>query len=66
MSVVFILLLITCSKEPMEKEDTSIEMNIALKDLEPNTTYYWKIKAWNPDVDGFFTESLTRSFRTGS
>jgi len=68
MIIVFVLLLgYQCKKE----ENTATEEQVAIitktvNDLMPNTTYYWKVRAFPVGEDDFYSETLTRNFKSGA
>ena len=64
--IVCICLLVKCDKEDTtpEETDNTIEFSKIVDGLEPNTTYYWKIKSSTGYSNNFFTETATQSFKT--
>ncbi len=68
--MMFLFVVLCCTQ--CKKEETSITevqvdvMTETLNNLQPNTTYYWKIKAHANDQDDFYSETLTRYFITGN
>lgn len=61
-----VCLLVNCDKEETtpEETDNSVEFSKIIDGLEPESTYYWKIKALTGSTDHFFTETATQSFKT--
>ncbi len=68
MVVLFIVLFsFQCKKEETSTPEVQVvEMSETISNLLPNTTYYWKIKACTEGQDDFRSETITRSFNTGS
>ncbi|MCK4695061.1 MAG: hypothetical protein KAT74_04835, partial [Candidatus Cloacimonetes bacterium] len=69
--LIFILILFvifglqSCSKETTSPSDSDIiEFTQIVEDLQPGTTYYWKIIAHPEGTDDFFSETVTYSFTT--
>lgn len=69
--LIFILILFvifglqSCSKETTSPSDSDIiEFTQIVEDLQPGTTYYWKIIAHPEGTDDFFSETLTYYFTT--
>ncbi len=62
---VSLCLLVNCDKEDttIEETDNTIEFSKIVEGLEPDTTYYWKIKSSTGYTDNFFTETATQSFK---
>jgi len=58
--------LVNCAKEDTttEETDNTIEFSKIVDGLEPDTTYYWKIRSSTGYTDNFFTETATQSFKT--
>jgi hypothetical protein len=55
-----------CGKEDTQDPETTVTvMSETVSDLLPDTTYHWKIEAYNPTVDGFHSETRSNVFRTG-
>lgn len=52
-------------EDPGENQ-SAVEQSAALKNLESNTTYYWRIEATNSKSGYFSTETIIQSFRTSS
>ena len=57
----------SCSeKSTSPSESDVIEFTQTVEDLQPGTTYYWKIIAHPEGTDDFFSETVTYSFVTSS
>ena len=54
--------LVSCSKENPSEEDESIVWTQTVTDLQPGSTYYWKIKAHPIESEDFWSETVVRSF----
>ncbi len=68
---IMILFVFLCYSQCKEEEMTIPELQITeisktFNNLLPETTYYWKIEAQQKDQNDFHSETLTRSFKTGS
>jgi len=62
-----ILISFQCKKnETATPEIQVVEMTETIGSLSPDTTYYWKIEAHANNHDDFYSETLTRHFKTGS
>ena len=68
MMILFVVLYsFQCKKSEEPTPDTQvIEMTETIGNLSPNSTYYWKIKAYANNQGDFHSETLTRYFNTGS
>jgi len=64
--IVCMCLLVNCDKEDtiIEETDNTIEFSEIVDGLEPDTTYYWKIRSSTGYTTNFFTETATQSFKT--
>ena len=63
--LIFGLFFMQCKKdEPAPEEIQLVEMNETISDLEPGTTYYWKIRAQTADQSTFISETISRYFIT--
>ena len=64
--IICMCLLVKCDKEETitEETDNTIEFSKIVDGLEPDTTYYWKIRSSTGYTDNFFTETATQSFKT--
>jgi len=63
--LVVILILLSCSQNSTSPSDNDIiEFSQTVENLEPNTTYYWKIIAYPEGTDNFLSETVTYSFTT--
>lgn len=56
-----------CKKQesPVAEREV-VEMNHVQNNLDPNTVYYWKVKAQTDSQDVFETETRLRSFKTAN
>ncbi len=66
---IIILFAILFSNQCKKEEDTSPEGQVAtitktVNNLLPGTTYYWKVISHPNNQDNFYSETLTRSFKT--
>jgi len=54
-----------CEKEgDMVDQESDTKQSVALNNLEPGTTYFWKIEAINNKSAPFTTQTIVQSFRT--
>ena len=67
-SIILIVVLYSsqCTEEEtiIKPEEQVSMINETISNLQPNTKYYWKIKAHQKNQNDFYSETLTRSFTT--
>lgn len=62
---VLLVLNLRCEKGQHEDDEGQVAlMSKTVSNLQPNSTYYWKIKATKSNQNGFQSETITRSFTT--
>jgi hypothetical protein len=59
------MLLVACSKEEIPDEEEPVLMSRTVSNLQPGTTYYWKVRAHPMHSDDFWSETVVRDFSTG-
>lgn len=69
--ILFFLLLVIlnlgCKKDSSaEEEDNVVIMNETVTNLDPETTYYWKVRSNPINQNDFQSETIIKSFITGS
>ncbi len=64
--LILVILPAQCSREDTPDTEETVEMTRMVTDLDPRTTYYWKIRACPVHSDAFRSETVIRSFRTGN
>jgi hypothetical protein len=57
---------IQCEKDEEPEVQSVVEHSATLQNLEPNTSYYWKMEAVNSKTGSFSTETVVHTFKTGN
>jgi hypothetical protein len=60
------LLLLSCTKEKSSGQDEPMSWTQTITDLQPGSTYYWKINSHPISSEDFWSETVIRSFTTGT
>jgi len=58
--IIMTITLTSCNKEQNPEKEDPVLMTRTVSDLQPGTTYYWKIRAHPIHSDDFWSESITR------
>lgn len=65
--IVFLgIVVVACSKEEIPDEEEPVLMSRTVSNLQPGTTYYWKVRAHPMHSDDFWSETVVRIFTTGT
>jgi hypothetical protein len=65
--IVFLgIVVVACSKEDTPGQEKTVLMTRTVSNLQPGTTYYWKVRAHPIQSDDFWSETVVRIFTTGT